>query len=221
MAYSVHAMTPDDDLWFGDALGKLFEARPEWNAAKLAKALAIDASLVRRWLRNERIPPLKSDYVRKITDVLKLSGGERRTLEEAQIASYHARARGTLKARRNATTQGVADLLNTLAGGILAASTSDESQPPAPVKLPPNGAPISGVQEIVQAAIDLLQRACEQEEPSTIYWTFQSARDATEEAQMVEAWRVAIRQALGRGWQMEHVVRLDDNIDRSLSLVND
>ncbi|QGQ99623.1 XRE family transcriptional regulator [Paenibacillus psychroresistens] len=54
---------------FGDLLNELLQLR-DWSAAKLAKALNIDSSYVRRWIRGERTPGLNSNYIRQIVDVL-------------------------------------------------------------------------------------------------------------------------------------------------------
>lgn len=209
------------DHLFGDVLSDLLGERRQWNATSLAKALHIDPSLVRRWLHNERIPPLKSDYVRRIAECLRLSTAERHFLESAQIASYHARLQGKFVSRRIAEVEGVADILGVAAQGLPSAHEDNVRWPVKPVDLPPNGAPIRGVREVCLAAIELLRRACERESPSTIYWTFQSDRDAVEEAQLTEEWRESLRRVLQRGWQLEHVVRLDNDAERSIGLVKE
>ena len=38
----------------------------EWSASKLAKEINIDSSYLRKWVRGERVPSLKSDYIQQI-----------------------------------------------------------------------------------------------------------------------------------------------------------
>lgn len=54
---------------FGVQLKELLTIRG-WSAAQLAKALNIDASYVRRWIRGNRTPALNSNYVDQIADAL-------------------------------------------------------------------------------------------------------------------------------------------------------
>lgn len=54
---------------FGDCLNEMLQLRG-WSAAKLAKALNIDSSYVRRWVRGERTPALNSNYLQQIAGAL-------------------------------------------------------------------------------------------------------------------------------------------------------
>lgn len=54
---------------FGPCLQELILIRG-WSAAQLARALNIDASYVRRWIRGERTPALHTSYIHNIAEAL-------------------------------------------------------------------------------------------------------------------------------------------------------
>jgi transcriptional regulator with XRE-family HTH domain len=70
---------------FGASLRALLQARGR-TTVDLAESLHVDPSLVRRWLRGERVPALGSRHVERIAVALGLSDVDRRRLESAQIA---------------------------------------------------------------------------------------------------------------------------------------
>ncbi|HET7035443.1 MAG TPA: helix-turn-helix transcriptional regulator [Thermomicrobiaceae bacterium] len=74
------------DITFGDLLREMIEERfgPR-SGATLAARLGVDPSLVRRWLRNARVPALDSPYLELIADALNLAPVERDELRRAQI----------------------------------------------------------------------------------------------------------------------------------------
>lgn len=55
----------DNKINFGICLNQLLILR-EWSATKLAKEINIDPSYLRKWIRCERVPSLKSNYARQI-----------------------------------------------------------------------------------------------------------------------------------------------------------
>ena len=74
------------DITFGDLLRELLEERLGPRSAKaLAVRLGVDPSLVRRWLRNARVPALDSPYLDLIVATLGLTPSEREHLRQAQI----------------------------------------------------------------------------------------------------------------------------------------
>lgn len=76
---------------FAENLREHLRAR-RWHASDLAVRLHVDPSLVRRWLRGDRVPALGSHHVERIAAVLELTLGERRHLELAQVAGLRALA---------------------------------------------------------------------------------------------------------------------------------
>jgi transcriptional regulator with XRE-family HTH domain len=78
---------------FGSCLRELLRAR-RWTAVDLAARLHVDPSLVRRWLRGDRVPALGSRHVERIAAALELTDGERRRLEATQIARLRASQAG-------------------------------------------------------------------------------------------------------------------------------
>ena len=55
----------DNSMDFGTCLNQLLSLR-EWSASKLAKEINIDSSYLRKWVRCERVPSLKSNYTKQI-----------------------------------------------------------------------------------------------------------------------------------------------------------
>lgn len=55
----------DNKIDFGTCLNRLLLIR-EWSASKLAKEISIDPSYLRKWVRCERVPSLKSSYTKKL-----------------------------------------------------------------------------------------------------------------------------------------------------------
>lgn len=59
----------ENKIGFGECLSTFLAIR-EWSAAKLAKELNLDSSYIRRWIRGERVPSLKSNYIKQISACL-------------------------------------------------------------------------------------------------------------------------------------------------------
>ena len=55
----------DNNINFGSCLNQLLLLRG-WSASKLAKEISIDPSYLRKWVRGERVPSLKSNYIKQI-----------------------------------------------------------------------------------------------------------------------------------------------------------
>lgn len=55
----------DNRIDFGTCLNQLLLIR-EWSASKLAKEISIDPSYLRKWVRSERVPSLKTNYTKQI-----------------------------------------------------------------------------------------------------------------------------------------------------------
>lgn len=216
--------SPQSKPTFGEYLQALVDARPQWTTPKLAAALGVDASLVRRWLRNDRVPPFSSNYLERIAELLRLSPTERQQLEASQVTSQQARAHGTLAQRRSAESQGVAALLKEAA---TAPSKQKDigSLPQNRFVLPTDGEPIRGVTTVCEAALELLRQASEQDITAntapTIYLTYQGARSITEVADLDEQWEAAMRSVRMKGWNIRHLLRLDSNALRSVHFVKD
>src|SRR5262249_48844978 len=116
----------DDTESFGTVLRDLLRRHdrargtgPRLTAATLAARLRVDASLVRRWLRGERVPPVRSGRVGQIAEVLQLSPEERRRLDTAHLYALSLLARGaTLPQAREERAAGVARVLDDTAGNV-------------------------------------------------------------------------------------------------------
>lgn len=98
------------DALFGDVLGGMLDDRNRsrgkgerrWSAARLGEAVAVDAAEVRRWLRNEDVPSLKSPHMQNLAATLRAADAERDALLAAQVYSLRHSDKLTKKRRRGA-----------------------------------------------------------------------------------------------------------------------
>jgi len=74
--------------------------QPRWTSTRLGSALEIDPSLVRRWLRGERVPSLQSGHVDALATVLQLDEAQRRSLETAQIQALRVQTSASVSSRQ-------------------------------------------------------------------------------------------------------------------------
>jgi transcriptional regulator with XRE-family HTH domain len=54
-----------ETVMFGRCLNELLAVKG-WSAARLSREITLDSSYIRKWIKGERVPPIKSDYVEKI-----------------------------------------------------------------------------------------------------------------------------------------------------------
>ncbi len=211
-------------ILFGDYLTRLMQERGDIAAAAMARHLAVDGRQVRRWLHNQAVPKLSSDYVPKIADFLALSSAERSRLEEVQISSLRAQK----AARPRMPERPLHHRANP--SRLLSQYEHARSSAAVPSHLPAgwapalaSGTPIRGPERVVAAAIDLVIRTWELSTPheNTIYLSFQGAQSLFESSTLHPAWQHALCLALDRGWDVCHLLRLDRNAQRSIDLVDE
>lgn len=201
---------------FGDFLAELLEARDRPVRA-LATELEIGVSLVYKWLRGSRTPSRHSAYVEKIAKALALAPGEHAALRDAQIRSLHARPASESVPKRVAAL--VARIVDHRPAQGAAEAAPEQSAEPLAQRWP-DGA-IRTRQNMYEAALDLICDVA-MSTPKTgdaLLFTFQS--DVTEEFDptILIRWRQAVRDALRRGWQVEHIWRLNRDARRTVGLV--
>ena len=184
-----------------------------WTTARLAAALDVDPSLVRRWRRGERVPALNSDYVRRIADLLSLDRAERAALEKAQIWALQAHP-----VRRPRGSGGVQQLL---AG----ASRVKRAMPLGPSDDPPDWAnlpAVRGTEALIERGIAILQSLPRLEQPhsATVLITHQGSEAVFQRrAGSAGAWRAALAGVMQRGWDLEQLWRLGRDPEDALHLV--
>lgn len=61
----------NDTMSFGECLNELLLLRG-WSASRLAREINVDGSYIGKWIRGERIPSLKTDYVHQIAQSISL-----------------------------------------------------------------------------------------------------------------------------------------------------
>jgi transcriptional regulator with XRE-family HTH domain len=58
-----------ETVMFGRCLIELLTVKG-WSAARLSREINLDPSYIRKWIKGERVPPIKSDYIEQIVDNL-------------------------------------------------------------------------------------------------------------------------------------------------------
>ena len=179
--------------------------------------VGIDAALVYRWLRNEAVPKLDTTYCDDIARQLHLNQRELGQLKEAQIYSLSNPIERRPKTRSESAA---VERLLRQAG----------DQPPSPgssaAPLPPLAPRQSGViwgrPALLEAMTSQLEHlpALSRLQTNTLLFTFQGAENAFDDfPELQDQFTKALQGVLQRGWQICHLWRLDQDVRRSISLV--
>ncbi|HEY7349195.1 MAG TPA: hypothetical protein VH599_12855 [Ktedonobacterales bacterium] len=204
---------------FGDYLTQLLHER-ECSGSRLATMLSIDPALVYRWLHNKAIPKLDTAYCDEIAFKLHLSQAELSQLKEAQIFSLSRPMEQRPRTRHDSAA--VERLLRQAAprpqanGSSTAALSSLQ-----PLAARPSGV-IWGRPAILEAIISLLEALAPlpPHQNNTVMLTFQGAQDAYSDfPELQDRYMKALQSVLQRGWQVCHLWRIDQDIRRSILLV--
>lgn len=218
------------------------------RAVDLATALGVDQSLVAHWLRGTRVPSLRANYLASIAAFLHLEPEEREQLEAAYNQDVLSRAErqadGRAVAERGSSTNplpGVAAVPSRSTSLPASAYTSVQKLTRLPIKgefasvaveLPEDlrsavfpTAPyvIRGVEAGTRMVIQMVAKAGQRAplEGQAIYITYFGAESMLPTAEVKESWwyRAALRGALQRGWDVYHLIRLNDDLSRSIDIV--
>lgn len=198
---------------FGTYLAYLLADR-EVEPAELAKAIHVVPSYVKKWLSGGRTPGVATKHIEKIASYLQLSDEERDRLERAQVRTLRdaSSKRPTAPQHRS--------------GGPFAKRRPD-SAPPADPRVresagwfPPQLRIVRGGVELNAAVLDVLE---DLDAPSAgddiITFTMHAtASDDTLDPAIYQRYPVAIRRALGLGWRVRELWRLDDDTQRTAKL---
>jgi len=210
---------------FGVHLKRLLASRRnECSAQCLSDTLGYsDPATVYRWLRGEKAPALNTEYVDKIIDHLKLTPAEAQDLRNAQIHALTDRrvtapkpsklpraSKQPRPPKSQTPAASVAPLIDQLAhpGDDLEYHASSPHARGAPI--------LSQIIELFEQLPDATGRS---DAERTIVLTWQSRETSEMSAELEERWLVSLRSILRRGWQMQYLCRLDDNIHRTVRLV--
>ena len=202
-----------DEMEFGDCLAVLL-AEQQYSAGDLACSLHVDVSLVRRWIRNERVPSLHSGYLEHIAETLDLPSADRCRLEAAQIFSLKRPHRPRPKQSRE--DSGVTQLLKLAASDV---PPLESTSPPVP--LFPPGFPsaldvITGEEAIRQAGAALFRSAVQVPAPQAQPIITTMLLPWSEASPQI---RLPIRASLDHGWDVCVLWQLDRNAKKALQLV--
>jgi hypothetical protein len=206
---------------FGTCLGELIAAAG-WSVRQLASALDVDASLVYRWLRNERTPRLNAGYAERIGELLALTAAERERLAACQAYSLRVQRKrvphvGSARAAgaRIETLVGQAPLRVVPQAGDARAGAAGSQQMP---RLPREGV-IRGSEALFGVLLDVLEAVPAPGEPGTDAILLSSqAEILSVTPEHAVRWYSAMREVLGRGWHVRHLWRLNRNVERSVRL---
>ncbi len=215
---------------FGACLTQLLIEK-RWSVQAFAEALTVDRSLVYKWRRGERTPHLDTKYVAQIAMVLSLTPEERAALEEGQRLSLSTpHPPRVLKHPAPRDVQRLLDVsLEPLTLGldpVVATNESTESENPQSDRWNVwGGGVIQGRLVAFQAALEMIDAAPAPADPSdpsasTIFTTSLEGGGWSESdrAEYSLQWQSVIKHAITRGWQFRHLVRLDKNARRSLTM---
>lgn len=201
---------------FGEYLGQLLRERG-CSGSRLANMVGIDPALVYRWLRNEAVPKLDTAYCDEIAQNLHLSQADLRQLKEAQVYSLSKPSERRPRAR---SSSAAVERLLRRAGPQGQANGS--SAAPLQTLAPRQSGVIWGRPAVLEAVISLLESlpALPRLQSNTIMMTFQGAEDAFEDfPEQQEQLNKALLGVVQRGWHIRHLWRLDQDVHRSISLV--
>ena len=207
---------------FGEVLRDLLSDMP---VRTLARAISVEQSLVYRWLRNDRVPRLGTEHVANVAVALRLDAAARARLRQAQIAelSRPRAPRSASSTQERASRTAVDHLLE---------RSADPSPPPIPAPhqwhapaIRRSAVALNGSAEVISAAIELVgathKPAASQ---TTILLSMQGGKlfaGVEGERELHATWQHALRDALSRGREVVQLWRLDRDVGRTLSLVEE
>lgn len=192
---------------FGDLLSQLLELRG-WTASKLAREINVDGSYVRKWIRGERTPALKSDYVEKISGCLSNGMDEKVYMNYIESLGYKVET-------------GILDILMEAQINSLTLNKKYNS----PIKKRNNLSKVpsfvKGKEEVFKYASMILNAAYENNSCNKdIFMTFQGEKDILDGYEKTHDYFINIVSKLvTKGWNIKHLWRLKDNDARIATLV--
>jgi hypothetical protein len=182
--------------------------------------LGIDPALMYRWLRNEAVPKLDTAYCHDIAQKLHLNQTELSQLKDAQVYSLSKPLERRPKARSDSAA--VERLLRQAAprprssGGIATPLAAPQTLTPR------ESGVIWGRPALVETMISLVENlpALSRFQSQTLLFTFQGAENVFDDfPELQDLFTKALYGALQRGWKICHLWRIDQDVRRSIFLV--
>ncbi|WP_234117378.1 helix-turn-helix domain-containing protein [Clostridium hydrogenum] len=197
----------ENKMLFGDLLSELLALRG-WTASKLAREINVDGSYVRKWIRGERIPALKSNHVEKISACL--SKGINKEVYEDYIETLGYKIETSIldilrEAQINSLTVDKNYKVTLKKDNMLS-------------KLPSF---VKGKEEVFKYVSMILDTAyksnCRNKE---ILMTFQGDKDILDGYEKMHDYFIKmISKLVSSGWTVRHLWRLKSNDTRTVTLV--
>lgn len=226
-----------EEISFGYLLKRLLVIR-NWSAAKLAREINLDPSYVRKWIRGERVPSLKTNHVERIANSLcyLLDLDNKSELKEAYIKAlgemnfYNGEDKPfielitlalskaqlySLKISSNKKKLKSLSKKNDFSYTNMASNYTFHKTSEIP-------SIIKGKKTIIYTIIELIRKALNSEtrEENNVFITslgeeyiFNSYLGLRDE------WTLVIKQALDDGWNINHLWRINNNYNRSIEIV--
>lgn len=197
----------ENKILFGDLISELLSLRG-WTASKLAREINVDGSYVRKWIRGERIPSLKSDYVEKIS-ICFSNGIDKEVYENYIEALGYKIETNILDILREAQINSL-----TVDKNYKVALKKDN----ALSKLPSF---VRGKEEVFKYVSIILDTAYKSNSGrKEILMTFQGDKDIFDGYEKVHDYFIRmISKLAGSGWRVRHLWRLKSNDSRTVTLV--
>ena len=214
------------DTSFGESLStilKIFNI----NGSKLAKGINIDQSLLYKWLRNERMPAHNSPYINLIANYLSESFNNNpfikesvaelfpdkadikseihNMLNQAHIYSLYLKDHEKLVIKGNSNSK-----TNSLLQGLQKEEHINK------IRI------IKGIEELLDSTLDLINHASKKAPKNPILILLNSNMAYLDQYGSVSwRWRNALLDAIQKGWEVIFLIRLNDNIRRTMRLIED
>lgn len=238
----------DQKITFGVCLNELLIARG-WSAARLSREISTDASYVRRWIRGERVPSLKSEFIAQIAyslshgidsrgsdkvrkDILRtltelgfsadVNKSLRELLTECLTSSQIYSLKLNSEDRKIRSNRHDDDIMNILKHSktTFEKTLLSSAATHERSKLSVPFGFLQGRQAIIKAVIGLLHEAAHLEKPEEILLTFQGDYDIPEKSDLNKEWNQVFISVLQKGWNIRHLMRLNKNVNRSFRIVS-
>lgn len=192
---------------------------------ELADAIYVERSVIYRWLRDERVPRLNTDHLANIAKYLRLDSRAIERLRQAQVASLSRTGieSASPKRKRQATRRAVDQFME--GTQRTTGSSAGMSASMRALLYTRTSQPRQESLANWSTAVELIEHALPnpQMENPTILISMQGDGPLMVSSNSNETfgpiWQRALRTALIRGWKIEHYLRLDRNVGRSLRIV--
>lgn len=236
-----------ETVMFGKCLNELLTVKG-WSAARLSREINLDPSYVRKWIKGERVPPIKSDYVEQIVNSLcsfnikdvnnykndflsaldnleidySIDGNIKdilfKVLTDCQI--YSLKFDAPERILKSSSSED--DIINLLfkIGNSSKNTTSIDYTSGINSKEYSIPSYIKGRQQVLLAYTALLKAADKYSTPASIITTFQSDNYFFDGyKELEEYYSSEIEALLNKGFTIYQLLRLNTNVSRSINIV--